>query len=156
MPNLDFSLVFLCRAPILLEVHLPYFRSIGTYNMLFSVKGCVCVWRGPQKIQGPNFTQTLQTAQIKNGDSCCLLLKRKMGHLFYPFVKKTQNNNPKRLLLQSCCALESWILLVLSTEEALFFQSKHPVTKKPRIAMRSLLREKYYGISLLIIQEPLL
>lgn len=54
MPNLDFSLVFLCRAPNLLEVHLPYFRSIGTYNMLFSVKGCVCVG-GPQKIQGPNF-----------------------------------------------------------------------------------------------------
>lgn len=39
MPNLDFSLVLLCRAPNLLEVHLPYFRSIGTYNMLYSVKG---------------------------------------------------------------------------------------------------------------------
>lgn len=29
MPNLDFSLALLFRAPNLLEVHLAYFRSIG-------------------------------------------------------------------------------------------------------------------------------
>lgn len=52
MPNLDFSLVFLCRAPNLLEVHLPYFRNIGTYNMLFSVRKGVCVWGGTSKDPG--------------------------------------------------------------------------------------------------------
>lgn len=40
MPNLESPLVPLCRAPNLLEVHLPQFGNIATtYNVLFSVEG---------------------------------------------------------------------------------------------------------------------
>lgn len=40
MPNLESPLVPLCRAPNLLEVHLPQFGNIATtYNVLFSVGG---------------------------------------------------------------------------------------------------------------------
>lgn len=83
MPNLASPLVPLFGAPNLLEVHLPQFGNIGTtYNVLFSGEG----EKNLQKIQGPNFRllhTSPKTTQTKNGDSCCLLLKRKVSQLFY-------------------------------------------------------------------------
>lgn len=103
-------------------------------------------------------SETLQTAQIKNGDSYCLLLKRKMGHLFYPFVKKkTQNNNnPIRPLLQSCCALEMWILLVFSTEEALFFQKSRIAICSQRETLRNIILHKSGDANLILLTSQLL